>query len=100
MAEKRRTDRQDTIDHGVRAIARLADGTTLEGTVVDSSLGGARVVGRAAGLTQGDRLRLVFVFLSDERAEYECEVRHVDAEHNFFGVDFLSGPRPIDATTS
>ena len=95
-AEQRQTPREGTIANEVRTLAELPGGTILEGCVADVSLGGARVQGPAVRLRVGDGIRLVFVFTSDERVAYDCEVRHVDPAGKFFGVKFRSEPKPIN----
>lgn len=97
MHERRRTKRENTNDRDVRARVELADGTALEGLVADASPGGAQVSGGAAGLKEGDEIRLVYLFLSGEQGAHHARVRHVDMEQGCFGVEFLSDPVQIDS---
>ncbi len=95
-AEQRRTPREGTADKDVRTRATLADGSVLEGIVEDISLGGAKISGATAGLNTGEEIQLVFLFPSNERVGYRCQVRHVDPAGGFFGVEFRSEPQPIE----
>ena len=96
MAEKRLAGRDMTTDHDVRTLVELPDGSVLDGRVADVSVGGARVAGPATGLTIGDEVRLVFVFRTNERVAYRGQVKHIDPEGRFFGLEFKSDPQPIE----
>ena len=100
MSERRSTPRQQTSDNQVRCRTELPDGTVLEGLVADISLGGARISGATAGARVGDEVRLVFVFLSDEKVGYRAVVKHVAPETASFGVAFTSDAEPIDVWES
>jgi hypothetical protein len=93
--ERRRTKRQNTTDHEVRCLTELKDGTVLEGKVTDCSPYGARITGPTSGLVADDRVKLTFVFRTEEEVGYECRVVHVASDGVYFGVEFESGPIPI-----
>ena len=93
--EQRLAARQITIDNDVRALIELSDSTVREGSVADSSMGGARIRASTAALAVGDRIRLMFLFPSGEEVAYQCEIRHIDAAGQTFGVAFTSDPEPV-----
>ncbi len=96
MGERRRLTRENTLDKEVRCRTLLPDGTVLEGMVEDVSLGGTRISGATKGLRSGDEVRLVFVFLSDEKVGYQGVVRYIDLKRQSYGVEFTSQPQPIE----
>jgi hypothetical protein len=93
---EQRTDRRDEISIGVSTFAELPDGSVLEGAVRDISDHGARIAGATDGLEAGDRIRIVFVVQSDQKVRYDCEIKHLNREERFYGVQFLSKPQPLD----
>ena len=98
MPERRQNERQLTIDNDVRTVTTLPNGAVLEGMVENYSLGGTRVAGPTTGMSLGDRVEVVFVFLTKERVRYEGRVAHLDPNGQHFGVEFLSEPRRIEAS--
>ena len=96
MPEKRKTEREQTIDNRIRTLAELGDGTVLEGMVADVSVDGVRVAGPTTGINAGDEIRLVLVFLTNEKVSYRCRIRHVDPNGKFFGAEFKSPPQRIE----
>ncbi|MHC4698683.1 MAG: PilZ domain-containing protein, partial [Planctomycetota bacterium] len=84
-----------TIEREVRCRVGLPDGTILEGIVENISQGGAGISGPTTGLSVGDEINLVFVFLTDEEVAYRGIVRRIDPGGRFFGLQFTSDPQPI-----
>lgn len=93
--ERRRNEREQTTERGVKCRTTLPDGSALDGLVADVSLGGARIHGSTEGVHAGQNVRLEFLFLTGEKVAYGARVIHVNPVAVFFGVEFTSNPEPI-----
>ena len=98
MPNRRQSERQLTIDNDVRTVTTLPNGAVLEGMVENYSLGGMRIAGPSTGMSLGDLVEVVFVFLTNERVRYEGRVVHLDPNGQYFGVEFLSEPQRIETS--
>ncbi len=94
LGERREAEREGTVEREVRCRVELPDGTEREGIVENAAEGGARISGPTTGLSVGDEIKVVFVFLTGEEVGYRGIVRHIDPGGKFFGLQFTSAPQP------
>lgn len=95
LPEQRAALRED-ITVGVCAFVELPNGDVLEGAVRDISERGAKIAGSTEGLIPDEVVRIVFVIQADQKVLYECRIKHVQHDETYFGVEFLSRPKPLD----
>ncbi|MGD2109895.1 MAG: PilZ domain-containing protein [Phycisphaerae bacterium] len=96
MREQRRDDRDGTEEASITTFVELPDGSKLEGVAKDISDGGMGVAGPTEGLHVGDVIDLILVVLEDQKVHYKAEVKHIDRTDDFFGLQFRSGPQPVE----
>lgn len=99
MNEQRRAERDGTDDARITTFIELSDGTKLEGVAKDISDGGLRVSGPTEGLNIGDEIDLILVVLEDQKVHYRAVVKHIDRREEFYGLQFRTGPQPVEEQT-
>ena len=96
MLEKRQYPREDSIHPGISTLLEFADGSLLDGVVIDISDIGARVAGEADGLAIGDEYRIILIVQAYQKVAFRCVVRHIDPEAACYGIEFLSKPQLVE----
>ncbi len=96
MIEQRQNPREESIHPGISTLLEFADGSVLDGVVIDIADTGARVAGEAHRLVVGDEYRIILVVLSHQKVAYRCVVRYIDAEAACYGIEFLSKPQLVE----
>ena len=96
MLEQRQHPREESIHPGISTLLEFADGSLLDGVVIDIADTGARIAGEARGLAIGDEYRIILVVQSHHKVAYRCVVRHVDPEAAYYGIEFLSKPQLVE----
>jgi len=94
--EQRQNPREESIRPGISTLLEFADGSLLDGVVIDISDIGARVAGEAHRLAVGDEYRIILIVQSHQKVAYRCVVRHIDPEAAYYGIEFLSKPQPVE----
>ncbi len=96
MTEKRESPRRNVETYQASAVVKRANGTTVEGEVVDMSLNGARIIGPVGDLQVGEEVEVLFQFRDADDTENvpsKCRVMHLDTEGKFFGISFVEDSR-------
>ncbi len=96
MNEQRRAERDGTNDARITTFIELSDGTKLEGVAKDISDGGLRISGPTEGLKVGEEIDLILVVLEDQKVHYRALVKHIDRREEFYGLQFRTGPQPVE----
>ena len=89
VAEQRHSRRDIEIVSGITSFVELADGSTLEGVVRDTSDGGVKIVGPTTGLAVGDEVPIILVLVGNEKVSCRCTVRHIQSGDTY-GLRFNS----------
>lgn len=95
MFDKRQHPRDESIRPGISVLLQFADGSCLDGVVIDISDTGARIAGETHRLAIGDEHSIILVVQSHQKVSYQCVVRHIDPEAACFGIKFLSKPQIV-----
>ncbi len=95
MLEQRQHPREESVRPGISTLLEFADGSLLNGVVIDISDTGARVAGEADGLALGDEYRIVLIVQAYQKVAFRCVVRHIDSEAACYGIEFLSKPQLV-----
>lgn len=96
MLEQRQNPREESIRPGISTLLEFADGSLLDGVVIDISDSGAKIAGEAHRLAVGEEYRIILVVQSHQKVAYQCVVRHIDPEAACYGIEFLSKPQLVE----
>lgn len=100
MLEQRQNPREESIRPGISTLLEFADGSLLDGVVIDISDAGAKVGGEANRLAVGDEYRIILVVQTYQKVAYRCVVRYIDPQAACYGIEFLSKPQLVEEEES
>ena len=90
MLEQRQQEREDSVHPGISALLEFADGSLLDGVVIDISDTGAKVAGEPQRLTVGDEYRITLIVQAYQKVVFRCVVGLIDTVAACFGIEFIS----------
>jgi hypothetical protein len=96
VLEQRQHLRDASIRPGISTLLEFADGSRLDGVVIDISDTGARVAGESHGLAIGDEYRIILIVQAYQKVAFQCVVRHIDPQADCYGIEFLSKPQIVE----
>ncbi len=90
MDERREHPRETTLVSAVSGQIRLPSGKMLDGSVLDLSERGAKIVGDTDGLAVGIEVDVMLLLPLDVKVGYRCRVKRIDADGKSWGARFTS----------
>lgn len=94
--EQRQHLREESVRPGISTLLEFADGSRLDGVVIDISDTGARVAGESHGLAIGHEYRIILIVQAYQKVAFRCVVRHIDPQAACYGIEFLSKPQLVE----